>query len=178
MGKLTDKQEMFCLEYLKDLNATQAAIRAGYSKKTAKDTGCENLAKPNVAERVAELKAMRSEVVKMDAQDVLRRLKEIDELDVLDIIKDDLSGFKKLSEWPKAWRTSVSGIDMKRMVQMDGDTPIDTIIEKIKWPDKVKNLEMIGRHVEVRAWDKDHDNVDDQPIGKIEIEVVGANTKD
>ena len=46
--KLTDKQEAFCLEYLIDLNATQAAIRAGYSEKTAASQACENLIKPNV----------------------------------------------------------------------------------------------------------------------------------
>ena len=178
MAKLTDKQEMFCLEYIKDLNATQAAIRAGYSEKTSGATGHENLKKPEIQSRLSELKNERSDVVKLDAQYVLRRLKEIDELDVLDVINDDMSSFKKLSEWPKSWRTSISGIDMKRMVQMDGDTPIDTIVEKIKWPDKVKNLEMIGRHVEVRAWEKEHDKSDDTPIGKIEIEVVGANVKD
>lgn len=42
MAKLTDKQELFAREYLKDLNATQAAIRAGYSEKTARATGSEN----------------------------------------------------------------------------------------------------------------------------------------
>ena len=44
---LTDKQEMFCREYLIDLNATQAAIRAGYSAKTANRTASENLSKPD-----------------------------------------------------------------------------------------------------------------------------------
>ena len=45
---LTDKQEMFCREYLIDLNATQAAIRAGYSEKTANRTASENLSKPDI----------------------------------------------------------------------------------------------------------------------------------
>ena len=45
MGKLSHKQEMFCREYLLDLNATQAAIRAGYSKNTAYSIGHENLKK-------------------------------------------------------------------------------------------------------------------------------------
>ena len=45
---LTDKQEMFCREYLVDLNATQAAIRAGYSDKTARSVGNENLTKPDI----------------------------------------------------------------------------------------------------------------------------------
>ena len=54
--KLTAKQMRFCEEYLIDFNATQAAIRAGYSKKTAKEIGCENLTKPNIAGYLAELR--------------------------------------------------------------------------------------------------------------------------
>ena len=50
MAKLNPKQTLFCQEYLVDLNATQAAIRAGYSVKTAKETGYENLTKPHIAE--------------------------------------------------------------------------------------------------------------------------------
>jgi phage terminase small subunit len=56
MSKLTDKQEMFCKEYLIDLNATQAAIRAGYSKKTANEQGSQNLVKLSIQKRIAELK--------------------------------------------------------------------------------------------------------------------------
>jgi phage terminase small subunit len=50
--KLTDKQKRFCEEYLIDLNATQAAIRAGYSAKTAKSIGQENLTKPDILQYV------------------------------------------------------------------------------------------------------------------------------
>ena len=50
MDKLTAKQKRFCDEYLKDLNATQAAIRAGYSEKNARNIASENLAKPNIQE--------------------------------------------------------------------------------------------------------------------------------
>jgi len=179
MAKLTNKQEIFCKEYLIDLNATQAAIRAGYSKKTASEAGYENLTKPHIADKVAELKSQRSDIVKIDANYVLSRLKQIDELDIIDIMKDDLSAFRPLTEWPKEWRISISGIDMKRMMQMDGDTPIETVIDKIKWPDKVKNLEMIGRHVDVGAWEKEKEVTDNAPIGRIEIEVVtSANDKD
>jgi phage terminase small subunit len=53
--KLTHKQEKFCVEYLVDLNATQAAIRAGYSVKTAKQMGSENLTKPDLQKRLTEL---------------------------------------------------------------------------------------------------------------------------
>jgi len=75
---LTDKQEMFCREYLIDLNATQAAIRAGYSKKSANEQGAQNLAKLSIAQRIIELKAERNERVEVNADYVLRRLVEID----------------------------------------------------------------------------------------------------
>jgi len=55
MRRLTPKQETFCLKYLETGNATQAAIQAGYSKDTARAIACENLSKPAVAERIAEL---------------------------------------------------------------------------------------------------------------------------
>lgn len=69
---LTAKQEQFCKEYLIDLNATQAAIRAGYSKNCADVIGCENLAKPSIQERLAELTAERNERVQVDADWVLQ----------------------------------------------------------------------------------------------------------
>ena len=52
MKKLTPKQERFVDEYLLDLNATQAAIRAGYSKRSARAIGAENLTKPNIQQRI------------------------------------------------------------------------------------------------------------------------------
>lgn len=154
--KLTSKQEMFCKEYLVDLNATQAAIRAGYSENTATEIGCENLTKPNISNRIRILFGERSDRVELNSDYVLTRLKEIDELDILDIVKEDLSGFKLLSEWPKSWRVSISAVDMKRMITtIDDETSLETIIEKIKMPDKVKNIELLGRHVDIKAWDKD-----------------------
>ena len=72
MSKLTAKQQRFCDEYLIDLNATQAAIRAGYSAKTAKAIGQENLTKPDLkkyidarmAEKESQLIADQDEVLK------------------------------------------------------------------------------------------------------------------
>lgn len=73
MAKLTAKQEMFCHEYLIDLNATQAAIRAGYSKKTAYIIGHENLRKPKISEFITKAKAKRIEKVTIDANWVLEK---------------------------------------------------------------------------------------------------------
>ncbi|MCT8354677.1 terminase small subunit [Photorhabdus kayaii] len=148
---LTGKQEMFCREYLVDLNATQAAIRAGYSDKTANRIGSENLLKLDIQKRISELKSDRNEVVKIDAEYVLKRLVEIDRMDVLDIIDDD-GRLKAVSEWPVVWRTTLSGFDISTTIyDYDGSTE-ETILKKIKWPDKVKNLELLGKHVGVQAF--------------------------
>lgn len=166
MAKLTDKQELFAREYLKDLNATQAAIRAGYSEKTARKIGSENLTKPDIAERIIELKDVRNEEVGIDAAYVLRRLVEIDQMDVLGIVKDDLS-LKPVSEWPPTWRRYISGFDVAEMFENsgeDGARELAGILKKIKWPDKVKNLELLGKHVDVQAFKEN-----------IKTEVTGAN---
>lgn len=177
MVKLTDKQEAFCLEYIIDLNATQAAIRAGYSEKTANAQAGRLLSKVSIQEEISRRKSERSESTKIDAEYVLNRLKEIDELDIIDILSDDLNAFKPLKEWPKSWRTSINGLDMKTIIE-GGDQPVEALVQKIKWPDKTKNLELIGRHVNIKAWEKEKESHDDTPIGNIKIEVVGANVND
>ena len=77
MAKLNDRQVRFCEEYLIDLNAMQSAIRAGYSEKTAKQMGSENLSKPDIANYIAELKAKRSEKTTIDAAWVLNAAKKV-----------------------------------------------------------------------------------------------------
>ena len=75
--KLTAKQERFCEEYLIDLNATQAAIRAGYSAKTAKAMGCENLTKPDISDFISKAKLKRSHSTGIDAAYVLKMSGEL-----------------------------------------------------------------------------------------------------
>ncbi|MFP1749196.1 terminase small subunit [Lonsdalea quercina] len=145
---LTDKQDMFCREYLIDLNATQAAIRAGYSEKTANRTASENLSKPDVQSRIAELKANRNAEVSINAAYVLRRLVEIDQMDVLDILNDS-GDLKPICDWPPVWRTTLSGLDIQAI---SGEEGTAALMKKIKWPDKVKNLELLGKHVTVQAF--------------------------
>lgn len=145
---LTDKQEMFCREYLIDLNATQAAIRAGYSVKTANEQGAQNLAKLSIQKRISDLKAERNEQTGIDAAYVLRRLVEIDQMDVLDILTST-GELKPVSQWPKVWRTTLSGLDV---VEMSAEGNTAALLKKIKWPDKVKNLELLGKHVDVQAF--------------------------
>ena len=157
MAELNQRQELFCREYIKDLNGTQAAIRAGYSPKTADRMAYELLKKPEIQAFVLQSKAERVEEVKIDANYVLKRLIEIDEMDVADIL-DDGGDFLPIRNWPKVWRTTLSGLDIA--IINSGDT--ESIIKKIKWPDKVKNLELLGKHIGVGAFTEkvDHTSSD------------------
>lgn len=147
MAKLTDKQELFAREFIVDLNATQAAIRAGYSEKSSRNQGARMMANDDILDRIAELKAERNEQVGVDAAYVLRRLTEIDQMDVLDILLAN-GELKPIKDWPKVWRTTLSGMDVVEMASADSAA----LLKKIKWPDKVKNLELLGKHVTVQAF--------------------------
>ena len=70
MSKLTKKQEMFCREYVVDLNGTQAAIRAGYSEKTANRIATENLSKPVIRDFIDELQSTREERLEISADEL------------------------------------------------------------------------------------------------------------
>lgn len=77
MEKMTAKQKLFCDEYLIDLNATQAAIRAGYSKKTAYSIGVENLNKPELKRYIEERMAQKESELIADQDEVLRYLTSV-----------------------------------------------------------------------------------------------------
>lgn len=151
-GKLNAQMERFCQEYLKDPdNQRKAAIAAGYSERTAtqKAAGLMNL--PKVASRIEELMKERNKRLRVSADYVLLRLVEIDQMDVLDILRED-GGLKPISQWPKIWRTTLSGLDISTTITNFDETTLENMLKKIKWPDKVKNLELIGKHVDVMAF--------------------------
>lgn len=77
MGKLTAKQQRFCDEYLIDLNATQAAIRAGYSEKTAAAIAAENLIKPNIQKYIRERMAEKEKSLIADQNEILEYLTSV-----------------------------------------------------------------------------------------------------
>lgn len=145
--KLTAKQQRFVEEYLVDLNATQAAIRAGYSPRSAKQYADELLSRPHIAAAVAAAQAARSERTQIDVDYVLQRMVEIDQMDVLDIMNDDMS-LIPVREWPRVWRQYLSGFDLAELFEGRGDErELIGILKKVRWPDKIKNLELLGRHV-------------------------------
>lgn len=151
---LRGKQAMFVLEYIKDmdLNGTQAAIRAGYSAKTAQQIAYQLLQKTSVQEAIKDAQKLRLKRLNVDADYVLNRLVQIDQMDVIDIMNDDHS-LKPISEWPSIWRQYISGLD--NMEEFDGrgeDRYLIGYLRKIKWPDKVKNLELLGKHISIGAF--------------------------
>lgn len=102
MSKLTPKQEKFCQEYLIDLNATQAAVRAGYSAKTAEKIAHENQRKPEIQARIEELRQSQQERTQVDADRVVEKLWKIATFDIRSVCTFDRSRgweFKPTSKW-------------------------------------------------------------------------------
>lgn len=151
---LTEQMVRYCEERIKNPDdQTGCAIAAGYSAATAAQAASRLEADPRIQDRIAYLRQARSRRTKIDADYVLKRLVEIDQMDVLDILTDEGS-LKPVSQWPKVWRTSLSAMDINRirMAGADGQEDIESTMQKVKWPDKVKNLELIGKHVGVSAF--------------------------
>lgn len=175
MANLTPKQQRFVEEYLIDLNATQAYIRAGYAVKndeTASVMASRLLGNDKVQTAIQEALRARQERTKIDADYVLKRLVEIDQMDVLDIMDENLN-MKPLKEWPKIWRQYINNIESIELSDGEG------WLKKIKWPDKLKNLELIGKHVSVGAFkDKVDVTTNGESINKpTVIELVAPDVK-
>lgn len=149
---LTAMQEAYAQEYTKcPENQTQAAINAGFSPNTAAVKASVMMRDERIQKRIAELMEERNKRLRVSADYVLLRLVEIDQMDVIDILNDD-GTLKPIREWPKIWRTTLSGFDLSSTIMNMNEGSIETILKKIKWPDKVKNLELIGKHVDVNAF--------------------------
>ncbi|WP_436918243.1 terminase small subunit [Enterobacter hormaechei] len=150
---LTAMQEAYCQSYIKTPeNQSQAAIDAGFSPNTAAVKASVMMRDERIQKRIADLMEERNKRMRVSADYVLLRLVEIDQMDVIDILNDDMS-IKPVSEWPKVWRQYLTGFELADMFEGRGDEKeLVGILKKIKWPDKVKNLELIGKHVDVNAF--------------------------
>lgn len=127
MAKLSDKQEMFCKEYLIDLNATQAAIRAGYSEKTARQMASNQLSKVYIQERIAALSEARNKRVQIDADYVLTQAVKLHERCMQEIKPEMINGEEVTDEW-------------------------DNPVFKFDANGAKGALEIIGKHVKVQAF--------------------------
>lgn len=151
---LTPKQEAFCREYLIDLNGTQAAIRAGYSKRTAKVQAARLLSNANLSEYMKTLMDKRAERTQVDADWVLKRLLQDATADVAELY-DENGHLLLVKDWPPHWRTGlVAGIETaleRDGVDEDGKPQFVTV-RKLRLSDRTKLLELLGKHVDIGAF--------------------------
>lgn len=153
MPKKQAKEDRFILEYIKDLNGRQAAIRAGYSPKGAEVQGSLFLSNPNVREKIDKLLAERAKKTGIDAEWLLRRLADEAEADALDLFDND-GNIRPIQEWPLIWRKGlISSMDVETLYDSRGPerSSIGTIT-KLRISDRVKRLELLGRHVNIQAF--------------------------
>ena len=157
MGSLNAKQEAFCREYIIDLNATQAAIRAGYSEKTAKSIGSRLLTNVDIQDFIAKLKIERSGRVQIDADWVLMAAKRVydrcmQEEPVLEKDGTPVMCTTEHGEIAAAYTFNAAGAN--------------------------KALETIGKHVAVNAFAEKQAEDKQEQITRVVVEVVGANKAD
>ena len=177
MAKLKNNMmEIFCHEYIANsFNGAKAATAAGSESKNPSQCAYGWLQLPEVKNRIAELVEERTNKADITAEYVLKRLVEIDQMDFLDIMKVDVSGFKPLDEWPRIWRQYISAIDLAEIHEGYGeDREMVGILKKIKWPDKTKNLELLGKHVDVQAFRErvTHDGKISQDLDNEGLQIV------
>lgn len=146
--KLTPKQDRFVDEYLIDLNATQAAIRAGYSKRTAAVIGCQFLIKFNIQQTIQRRKDELKENTQINQEWVLKRYKMLVDYSVDDFFNNS-GELKPLSEIPKDKLYAICGIKTQKTIFTNRDLKRieETIIREFKLPDKKGVLDSIGKHL-------------------------------
>lgn len=181
---LTDKQKAFCEEYIVDLNATQAAIRSGYSEESARQIATENLSKPNIQFEIERLKKARSKRTQITADRVLEELASVGYSKITDYLevveKDVVVGYKKDASGQHDYEQPIfktkKVVEIKETKEMNPDA-IKAISEikhgkhgiSLKLYDKLNALENIGRHLGI--W-KDRIEHDVNNISSVEIELV------
>lgn len=152
---LTLKQRHFADEYLIDLNGARAYRAAGFA---GSDNVCaveahKLLRNPKVQIYLEKARAERIAAVKLDAQNVLARLHDEVEADIADLYDDD-GGLKPVHLWPLVWRKGlVSSIEVEEVFEREGDKRVHVgNVRKIRISDRLKRIELIGKHVGVQAF--------------------------
>jgi len=148
-SRLTNKQRTFIEEYLVDLNATQAAVRAGYSKRTAKEMGCENLSKPTIQNAIHVAMNERSKRTGITVDRVLEEIAKIGFADIREIFTAG-DKLRSIADLPNDIAAAVQSIEVvvrpsglaDRNGLEDGE-----LVYKIKLSDKLKGLELLGKHL-------------------------------
>jgi phage terminase small subunit len=170
---LTPKQERFVGEYLKDLNATQAAIRAGYSPSSAAEIGYENLRKPQIASTISEAFKARAERTRVEADRVVLELAQIGFSDIREIASWGEGGFayKASDELTDEAAATIAGIVETVTRTCDGRKRRTLAI---KLHDKLRSLELLGRHLGIFT---DRINMSSPPADGFVIRLEGLPDK-
>ncbi len=144
---MTPKQQRFVEEYLIDLNATQAAIRAGYSEKTAGKIGFQLLEKTRVAEAIQRAQGKRSRRAMVTQDDVLRELARLGFSDLRRIFNEDGS-LKQPHEWDDDTAAAIASVEVFEEYEGKGeDRRLSGYTRKVKVWDKNSALEKLGKHL-------------------------------
>ena len=145
---LTNKQKAFVKEYLVDLNATQAAIRAKYSKKTAGAIGEENLKKPDIAKAIQAEMDKRSKRTEITADKVLQELAKLGFADIRNVFNEH-GQLLPIHMLPAEVAASISSIEVVT-TRIPGSDPVEVEhTSKIKFWDKRGSLELLGKHLKL-----------------------------
>lgn len=146
-AKLTAKQQRFVEEYLIDLNATQAAIRAGYSPKSAEEQGYQLLHKTSVSDAVSKAKAARSRRTGINADRVLREYARLGFLDPRKLF-DEEGGPKNVAELDEDTAAALVGFEVTELFEGRGEEKILVgYLKKYKLADKKGALDSIAKHL-------------------------------
>ncbi|WP_432652527.1 terminase small subunit [Proteus terrae] len=142
---INDKMERFCQEYIKSPdNQTDAAISAGYASGSACKRASQLMADPRIQERIAQLMQQRNKRTKMSADNVLKRLVDMLDADIADILNDN-GDIKTIKDWPTVWRKSIASFEIAVVDE-------NVTVKKVKLLDKLRVLELVGKHVDVNAF--------------------------
>lgn len=156
---LSPKQKKFCQEYIVDLNATQAAIRAGYSEKTANEQGARLLANVSIKKFVNDLKDKRAKRTEITADMVVKELAKIGFSNIQDYIIGG-NGISDLHEIDEKKAAAVASVK-KSVTTFDGGEK--EVVEFKLW-NKVDALEKLGRHLGIFEKDNEQNKADNNVI--------------
>jgi phage terminase small subunit len=149
---INPKQERFCQEYIIDLNATQAAIRTGYSKKTAYSQGQRLLKNVEIKTRIQQLKDERAKRTGITSDRVLKEIGFIGFSRISDFVEFQEEGgirVKRFDEMPKDSSSAIKDVKQDRNIRETSKGNQTVIQERISCilHDKIKALELLGRHL-------------------------------
>lgn len=168
--KFTAKADKFCQEYMIDLNGTQAAIRAGYSEKTARQIATTLLSKVYIQKRISELKAEIAEKAQITAVEILQELKNFAFSDITETIMLSTEEIKTLPPEVRRLITQYKKITKTEIGEgKDPQAYIETMVE-LKFVDKMRAFEMLNRHT--GFYEKDNQQLTPKLNKITQIEIV------